>query len=139
MTDEIVRADQILPSHVLVLSSDAQDWSREWGVREIHFREISGPGMLGLENTNPIRFGPYQRGYPIPTFFCLLDQFAQPVSEWTPLDHRPTNLRAGDTLDFAPGAVKLMMEFIGHRPRRPSPPPPPELEPMQKALPWWRR
>jgi hypothetical protein len=108
-------APRMLPSYVLVLSCDGRQWARGWGVRQVLFTVLQEPTQLGLVNAEEIVFGPYQRGWPVPVAFCVLDRVGRQVSPWAPF-HRPiVGLKPGSTVTFAPGALVVQMIVDGHK------------------------
>jgi len=119
--NEIVKAEaeaRKLPSVVLVLSSDGREWAKEWGAKEFfHGKEI-GLNVRTVFNINEITFGPYERGWSIPHYFCLLDTNGQQINEWIDIGGmewwRGRTLAVGDTLNFFPGSLQITLTFDRH-------------------------
>jgi len=113
--NEIVKAEaeaRTLPSVVLVLSSDGYTWAKEWGAKEFQHGKEVGLNVRTVFNINEITFGPYERGWSIPHYFCLLSQTGQQINEWAEINGMQGRVLAvGDMINFFPRGIEFVLTF----------------------------
>lgn len=106
-----------LPGSVVVLSADGETWAKEWGAQSIEGR--AGTGFVLVENANHIAFGPVKKTWRIPTHMTLLSRDGTQLFEWFEINrHDKLVIRPGDTLNFAPGMIKVTIDYAPPQSRR---------------------